>query len=154
MTDMGSFLFSAKLALISREADLEAMHWFIGDDADEGLSYCRNCISKLHPDAKIGEDYTYDGTYNMEEDSPETCEECGKLLAYTLTGYGVDSELEHFSNPDVVFNWRSPTQCYEIARVANGIVDDDEKRNKAMLAIYLRSSNMPQELRDLLPISE
>ena len=63
--------------------------------ADNGLNYCLQCAEKR---LAAGEGEFIDGGYGaMEEDTPCHCEDCGALLDYTLTDYGVDYELEHFN---------------------------------------------------------
>src|SRR3990167_1206356 len=104
--------------------EVEAPYWFYNEfieeldesnpitEYDEAMSLCWDCIHELFPEAQSGEHFG--GGYCMEEDSYEHCEKCGKLLDYTLTDYGVSSELEHFAEEagDYSFDWNEPHECY------------------------------------------
>jgi len=76
----------------------EAEYWV--HDADEGLSYCHDCcekevkrLLKKNPDGE----YCVDGGWGTDGDSTPFCETCGKLLENTLTDYGCEAELDHFT---------------------------------------------------------
>lgn len=78
------------------------LHWISGGK-DEATPYCYECaekevarILKKNPKA----DVHVAGGYGTEEDGPRFCETCGRLLDCTFTDYGVESELEHFAEPD------------------------------------------------------
>ena len=101
-------------------------------------------MKELCPEGKGGEHFG--GGYCMEEDSCEHCEKCGKLLDYTLTDYGVSSELEHFAEEagDYSFDWNEPQECYEMARVAHGLWTDEQKQ--LFVKAVEKSQNKPAEL--------
>ena len=77
-------------------------HWIHGWDRDhyESISYCYECaekeIEKLLKEDPEGE-WIVDGGWGGEADSTPFCEGCGKLLSASLTNYGCESELEHFT---------------------------------------------------------
>jgi hypothetical protein len=64
--------------------------WIVGDNADQGLSYCRECgeeairrLEKKHP----GKNYILDGGYDWQKDDmPTQCHLCDKDLTLTATG--------------------------------------------------------------------
>ena len=80
--------------LFDRYADLrpEGACWLDFEDGGDGNNHCSRCIKKLDPE---GKHYTQD-TGSRESDRCVHCGTCGKLLDYTLTDSGADSELEHF----------------------------------------------------------
>lgn len=130
--------------LVKRAFDPEPMHWFLtedGDDSDE--NYCYACIMKLKPEAKNGEDYTWYGTCWSEEDGCEHCTECGVLLRYTLTEYGLQNELEHYS--DSPFDWSDPVDCAHISPMVDAAFTRNDKR--AVVTILLRGANYPEFIR-------
>ena len=147
--DQDEFLSHAIRLLDEREASPEGAYWFCGDNADEGLSYCYGCIKSINPDAKIGDDFMGGGCY--EEDGSEGCERCEKRLLYTLTDYGVASELAHFVENG--FDWNDSNQCYELARVAHGIFRNDEQ-SLALLQVLKTGKNFPTELQASTHYSE
>lgn len=148
--DRHEFISHATRILDQRESSLEGVYWFCGEDDDEGLSYCYDCIKLLKPDAVIGDDFM-GGANNNESDGCETCEHCGKLLGYTLTSYGVATELEHFYSNG--FDWNNSNHCYELARVAHGIFQNNEQSRK-LFQIVKKGKNLPDELKALLPIKK
>lgn len=81
---------------------------------DTGQDYCRkHALEKIAADG--GE---LDGGYCRENDSCSHCAVCGKLLDYTLTDFGADSELEHFKT--VKFRRDKPLDretAYHLARL-------------------------------------
>lgn len=142
--DQYELLSEAIRSLEEREASLEGVYWLCGDSDDEGLSYCYECVISINPNAKIGDDFMGGGCY--ESDSSEGCELCGKRLQYTLTDYGVASELAHFVENG--FDWSDPIECYELARIANGIFKDDDQF-LALLEVFITGENCPIESQSL-----
>jgi hypothetical protein len=51
---------------------------------------CYDCARKRFKEDQI------DGGWSGEEDGPRWCDDCGKLLEFTLTDYGLEEELGHF----------------------------------------------------------
>lgn len=131
--------------LDNREAEVLGCYWLIGGKDDQGESYCLDCIRELKPNAEYGEDYE-GGMIWGESDSCEHCEECGKLLCYTLTDYGVRNELDHFV--DTGLDWRSHEECFELARIAHGIVSTDEDLKGQLFDVMLEGMYPPKEVTD------
>src|SRR5688572_18325358 len=100
--EQSEYLQALATLLDRRESDPEHPYWFHklpdGSEGDEGISYCLDCLKK-----RFGETFDYSkhiGDYfgggypgYGESDGCECCDDCGKLLSYTLTEYGVSSEL-------------------------------------------------------------
>lgn len=87
--------------------------WLGGDDADQGISYCRDCAQK---EVDAGRAEFVDGGWSQESDGPAFCETCGTPLQHDLTEYGIAQQLEDM----LQFGLRSPVTAegaYEIAQV-------------------------------------
>lgn len=82
-----------RLNEIARGAEVPYPHWLGGDGADQGPSYCRECAEKA---VAAGKADFVDGGWHQENDCCCHCEDCGRLLDYTLTKHGVMEELGHF----------------------------------------------------------
>lgn len=115
--------------LDQKASEPEPPYWFynhaqLENGYDEADSLCWDCIHQVMPDAKIGEHFG--GGWCCQEDGCEACEKCGKLLDYTLTDCGVQSELDHFTEhpPE---NLDNKSECYSLARIAHGISTDENK---------------------------
>lgn len=139
--DLHEFLSACEHKLSQREKVPPPPYWFCNDGDDEGLSYCHDCILLLRPNAVWLEDYR--GGYAYEEDGSEICENCHCLLDYTLTDYGVDNELDHFS--EFPFDWEHAQECFELNRVANGVFSEAQKQE--LFEIYKASINIPANLQ-------
>lgn len=160
-TNLHEYISTVTHLLEQRESkDAEAPYWFLNEwvqelahdhpaaEYDEAMSLCWVCIHEIEPDAKSGEHYG--GGYCTEEDGCEACEKCGKLLDYTLTDYGVSSELEHFTADDYEgFDWNSAPECYEMARIAGGLWTDEQKQ--LFVKAIEKSRNKPAELTQEAP---
>ena len=120
------FLRTCEDELLRRMSNPPMEHWFCGDDDDEGESYCLDCIMAIRPTAEPGEDYL--GAYPPgESDSVAICERCGALLQYTLTDYGLQEELAHFSETDSQWDWDNPDQCYEVQELCGSVYTDKQR---------------------------
>lgn len=102
-----------RLAGIARATRVPFPCWLGGNGADQGPSYCRECAQKR---VDAGEAEFVDGGWDQENDGCCHCEDCGRLLDYTLTDYGVEEELEHFRG-DRMRRAISPEQAYHLARL-------------------------------------
>lgn len=102
-----------RLGLVASTAEVPYPHWLGGDGADQGPSYCRDCASKL---VAAGEAEFVDGGWMQDNDGCCLCEECGRLLDYTLTDYGVEEELSHFKSVRLR-GAMSPELAYQLSRV-------------------------------------
>lgn len=100
-------------ALDAIAADPPYPHWLDGDEADQGISYCRPCAEQA---VSQGHGESVDGGWAQDNDTCCHCEECGCLLDYTLTDYGVRSEFEHFRR-DRLRRKMNPDVAYYLARV-------------------------------------
>jgi hypothetical protein len=145
--ELHEFIDQCKLILHQRQPVPELPYWLCGDGDDEGLSLCWDCLHKRRPTAEWGNDLC--GGYDCEEDSSEVCDECGKLLQYTLTDYGVDSELENFT--EYPFDWEDAQHCYEVASVIDGICDDDTEKQWKLYGVLVKGCNRPAEIVPPLP---
>lgn len=92
---------------------LEFQHWVSGDDADAGPSYCGPCVQQFVAD-NPGKDIMADGGWPQEDDSPRFCETCDCPLHYTLTDYGLVTELQHLEDSEIELN---PLTAYELLAV-------------------------------------
>lgn len=137
--DIYEFNSQAIHILDQREAQLELPYWFT---EDESPSYCELCIKAIKPDAEWIEDYA--GGYNCESDGSVICEHCGKGLQYTLTDYGVEQEMSHFEH--YALDWDNPNDCHDVARIAHGLLKDDDVMHKRLYDIFQASENKPEEL--------
>lgn len=102
-----------RLDAIARPAEIPYPCWLGGDDADQGPSYCRECAQK-HVDA--GHAAFVDGGWPQDNDGCCHCEDCGRLLDYTLTEYGVQEEYDHFKR-DRLRRKMTPELAYHLARL-------------------------------------
>lgn len=92
--------------------------------AEEWMSFCQPCLLKIYPNPVIGEHYG--GGYECESDGVVRCEECGQLLSYSLTDYGVNNELAHFVEADTL-EPLTPEEYCELSEIANGIHTDNQR---------------------------
>lgn len=72
--------------------DPEPPCWLDFEDGGDGNSHCLRCIKKLDK----GRNKFTICAGDAEEDSCVHCGTCGKVLDYTLSDTGADSELSHF----------------------------------------------------------
>lgn len=100
-----------RLEKIAATIEVPYQHWLGG--ADQGPSYCFDCATKK---VEAGDAEFVDGGWQQEDDTCRHCEDCGRLLEYSLTNEGVESELEHFTGArfDRVIG---PELAYHLARV-------------------------------------
>jgi hypothetical protein len=117
-----------------------------GDEVDGW--FCLDCVKKRRRKPVAGENFLYAG-YIPEEDHSNHCERCGALLDYTLTDYGVDNELSHFVENG--FDWNHPQSCYELARVAHGMLKNDRRYTRELFKVLRNGKNLPKELAAILP---
>lgn len=106
-------------ALNKIAADIEVpyQHWLGGDNADQGPSYCRPCAERA---VASGKAEFVDGGYQQDDDGCSHCDDCGRLLEYSLTEHGAAAELEHFLasapsapiSPDCAFHLIKLLECH------------------------------------------
>ena len=102
-----------RLDRIASVGEIPYPHWLGGEDVDQGPSYCFDCANKI---VAAGKAEFVDGGWPQDNDGCCHCEDCGRLLAYTLTDYGVEEELSHFKG-DRLRRAMSPELAYHLARV-------------------------------------
>ena len=126
-----------KQIITSHESSPEPPYWFHNHEdevpdnlPDEAESLCYKCIHKLLPIAKIG--HHFGGGYCNPSDGCVHCVECGVLLQYELTDYGLENELSHWEDcpPDKNSNG---DEYYHLARIAGGVHSDKRKSRLAKL---------------------
>lgn len=102
--------------------DVPPPYWLSGVDALASFLYCRSCVEK------VAAEYAHagvDGGYGGESDSCRHCENCGRLLDYTLTDDGAGEEIAHFRT--VTFTKPlSFDEAYHVARLLEAAEDDPE----------------------------
>ena len=102
-----------RLDQVALAADIPYPHWLGGTGADQGPSYCHDCASKR---VEAGEGEFVDGGWPQDNDGSCQCEDCGRTLDYTLTEYGVEEEMEHFTRRRLR-GAINPLLAYALARV-------------------------------------
>lgn len=123
-----------KLRPIADQAAALSHHWIGGSD-NEGLSYCQKCalekIAGLSAEWLISDkEFFLDGGWEAHEaDSCVHCDICGALLEYTLTDYGVNAELDHYSRHMKRKGHLLPEEAYHIVAALEQLEwCDDGKR--------------------------
>lgn len=112
-----------KIAPIARLLDAPPMHWIAG--ADQGFNYCFACaeIEVAAIEAKSPGSYAcIDGGWDAkhESDGSATCKGCCRILGYSLTKCGIESEVDHFIGT-VIESPLLPSSAYEIEAILDGI---------------------------------
>lgn len=102
-----------QLSTIAADLDVPYPHWLGGQDADQGPSYCWECATKAVSDGRCA---FVDGGWPQDSDGCCLCEDCGKLLDYTLTDYGLGEELSHFRTTRLRGRL-GPHTAYQLSRV-------------------------------------
>lgn len=132
------FMSIARDLLRSRKAEVGATYWLLDDGSE---TYCKECMVKQKPDGEPGDDYSY--SWDGDSDSVELCCECGALLSYTLTDWGVRQELENFI--EYGWDWDNPYSCYEMWEVSNGVYGSEQER--LFIKALRKGKNRPNELK-------
>lgn len=102
-----------RLDAVASLIDVPCPHWLSGDDVDQGPSYCYECATK-HVSA--GKAESVDGGWQQDSDRCCHCEDCGRLLDYTLTDHGIREELSHFKQ-DRLQGPMSPERSCHLSRI-------------------------------------
>lgn len=128
--------------LDQRSADVEPVCFFCGEGDDSSESLCYDCIHQV-PRVPV-DAYSNDVARIAwhESDSPERCEECGKLLSYTLTDFGVNEELGYFLESDTTWYWNNPNDCFELARIGHAVWTVEQKRD--LIKVLRKGQNRPK----------
>lgn len=121
MKKVGTERVEGALRKLSAKAELVSLCWV--DGADEGLNFCQECAEKYAQQQREkyphGE-FSVVSRWGFEEDGCRLCEDCGRHLAYSLTGAGVESEMDHFLSCCNFARRRrppSPIEAYELLQV-------------------------------------
>lgn len=140
-----------KLRPVSYRAAVLSQHWIGGSD-NEGSNYCEKCglekIAGLYAEwAHTDKEFFLDGGWEAHEaDSCVHCEVCHALLEYTLTKYGVDSELDHYSRHMPRKGVLSQEEAYHIVAALEQLEwCDDRKRVARGVRIGTRALALAQK---------
>lgn len=77
--------------------NLSFPYWIDGPEGQSAELYCQFCVEKEI--ARLGEGYEIDGGWaGGEEDGRRFCDKCGKVLEVCFSGYGMETEIEHFKD--------------------------------------------------------
>jgi hypothetical protein len=112
--------------------------YFINGDVTSFEDYCGDCIDEAFAKAKAenpGKELFIGSTCGSEQDGCLHCAACGRLIAYTLTDYGVRDELAHFEENRIGGGWNDglgSDEFYHIARAAIGAACIDELAGRAI----------------------
>jgi hypothetical protein len=115
--------------------------------SDEAHEYCEECAEKLLAQALplIPEDKRLDHqvcfTDLCGEESCANCAKCGKLLDYSLSSYGVASELDHFQQNPPTGSLFGET-AFNIARMV-----ESEPNDETVLAVARQAVEIIQAAR-------
>lgn len=117
------------------EFEPENIHWVSSQEVDveESEDRCFACAKKKAEELtkKLGKKVVVDGGYSIQEcDTCAHCQDCDKLLAYSLTEYGAESELDHFLSEkgDLVIS--DAEESYHIGEVLScyNVYDNHKER--------------------------
>lgn len=123
---------------LDRYADQDAPYpcWLASDDHDDDEEYyCPDCAAKAVA-SRPGFRVVSDGCAS-EHDGCCHCSDCGKLLAYVLTDYGVKAELEHFREHPPTAPLDKEVAAH-IARIIAGASDNAAAIALAQAALALK----------------
>lgn len=124
----------AKLEDFIADFDVPLPYWVAdgNDDGNDGGVYCRD--HAVVAVAKAGGDAILDGGWSLESDGCRHCETCSRVLQYSLTNYGIDSEISHFLG-------NQPTkplgeeEAYHIERILCAAPDNPDALQVAEMAV-------------------
>lgn len=128
---------------LAEKAGAKSYHWIGGSD-DEGLNYCRDCAEARVAQLKVakpdGEFFIDGGWEAHESDGCAHCETCHALLEYSLTAYGVGSELDHYSRHMKRKGPLPPGEAYHIvAALEQAEWMDDKKQVQRAIRVGQRA---------------
>lgn len=150
-------------------AAAQACYWVSGTN-DCANDYCRPCgvrrvraLRRARPAEAAG--ISLDGGWSMEHDTSPTCRTCGATVDGTLTEYGADEELDHFTEHPPA--WRNPAEWAAVGKALTNLDDSDPRWRKvarwvdaaraaeqlhaaraALLGVLLARTQLPAALRD------
>jgi len=128
--------FEEWLRPVAAKAKTENLCWISTVTGYSDEEYCRDCadvkVAELISAGADPEGTHVDGGWGGgQSDSPERCETCGIILETTLTDYGVEEELSHFSSNS--FD-QSPETAHELLDMAAGCDSDEQRLTVAKIA--------------------
>lgn len=107
-----------------------APYWLEGGTSEPSYDYCRQCADQ----ASKSHDAERCGGWSSEADSCKHCTTCGVVLEYSLTDYGVGTEIQHFRS----VRFKKPlskVDAYHVARLIGAAPDDASARAIAKRAV-------------------
>ncbi len=115
-------LVKGTLSLLSANAEDRKDQYWISGGRDAGLSFCDCCVDEAVSREKVanpeGADTIFkDGGWRTENDTLQFCETCNCPLDASLTDYGAEQELDHFSDrlsQISVISEMDPNEAYEL----------------------------------------
>lgn len=148
----------------SKEPDSH-INWIGGGDGDAGPDLCERCCDAIvrqlkHQDQRdwrLGgrkrrrKEFLAEGGYEVREsDGSSVCENCGSLLTYSLTDYGLCEEVAHFAECDMADCVRRPEVVYELTRILAAVqyTGDDEIKAEAIALGEAAVSLLPGTLSE------
>lgn len=115
---------------IAAQASTKSQHWIGGSD-NEAENYCRDCaeakIAQLRVAKPDGEFFIDGGWEAHEADHCVHCATCGVLLDYSLTDYGVSTELDHYTRHMKRKGPLPPEDAYHIVAALEQVEWSDDK---------------------------
>lgn len=126
-----------------------AVYWLI---RDASCSYCRECViiargrefelgPLLTPSEWIRSEWEnvffegIDGGFDLESESTEACEICGRTLSYILTDYGLEAELSYHA--DLPIGDIRDEDSYALDRLALNVFGGMKRTNLLGVAIVV-----------------
>ncbi|RLG25200.1 hypothetical protein DRN76_03070 [Methanosarcinales archaeon] len=113
----------------------ENSHWVSSQeiDVDKSEDRCFSCIKKKVKE--LGKKVIVaDGHLIQEADTCVHCQDCEKLLAYSLTESGVELELDHFLSEYLEIDMYDTEEAYHLGAVLS-CYDDYEKHRERILEL-------------------
>lgn len=113
------------------------IHWLSSQetDIDQSEDWCYNCAVKKAEELTIQLKKKVDvdgGWSSQESDTCSHCQDCETQLNYSLTEYGVESELDHFLDEDIKILPLSKEEAYEINEVLGSYNCYDEQKKRVL----------------------
>ena len=130
MADKLIQLARKKIDLYIGDLEIENSYWISStekmNEIDESGDFCYDCAKKKVEELtkKLGKKIDIDGV-KLKSDSIICCTQCGKLLSYSLTEEGLQSELEHFiylQTDDTLYSKREAYQIKKILDCYEGLL--------------------------------
>jgi len=126
--------------------ELPTPYYMVVDGHDFEGDYCYDCglkeYDKLRNEGNTDLALRRECSSGYISDTPTHCQECQKMLTYTLTEEGVKSELNHFdyfNDHELALN--SQHECFALRAILNRYHEyEDSKEDMEKLAFRIVSS--------------